>query len=49
MLNRDRATRGIEEHVEIVEAIRSGDGDRAEAIARRHIRTTIDHLTRAST
>ena len=49
MLNRDRATRAIEEHVEIVEAIRSGDGDRAEAIARRHIRTTIDHLTRAST
>lgn len=44
MLKRDRAARAVEEHREIVEAIRSGDGDQSEAIARQHIRTTMKHL-----
>ena len=43
-LNRDRAAMAIEEHSGIVAAIQSGDGEHAEAVARLHIRTTLNGL-----
>ena len=43
-LNRDRAAKAIDEHTHIVAAIQSGDGEHAEAVARLHIRTTLNHL-----
>jgi DNA-binding GntR family transcriptional regulator len=44
-VDRRRAERAIEEHVDIVAAIGAGDGDRAEQLAREHIRQTIRSLT----
>lgn len=44
MLKRDRAAKAIVEHGAILEAIRGGEGVRAEALAREHIRTTIKYL-----
>lgn len=43
-LNRDRAAMAIDEHIGIVAAIEAGDGQRAETVARLHIRTTMNHL-----
>lgn len=43
-LNIDRAAMAIDEHTSIVAAIEAGDSQRAEAVARLHIRTTINHL-----
>jgi DNA-binding GntR family transcriptional regulator len=43
-LGSDRAAQAIEEHVEIVEAIRDGDPEIAERVARRHIRSTMESL-----
>lgn len=43
-LGSDRATHAIDEHLEIIAAIRDGGPETAERIARRHIRSTMESL-----
>lgn len=43
-LGSDRATQAIDEHIEIIDAIRAGDPEAAERVARHHVRRTMDSL-----
>jgi DNA-binding GntR family transcriptional regulator len=47
-MKQERAAAAISEHIEIAEAIASGDGDRAEMTARQHIRRTIEGMLSAA-
>jgi DNA-binding GntR family transcriptional regulator len=42
----ESARTAVDQHREIASAIEVGDGDAAEDLARRHIRTTIDRMAR---
>jgi DNA-binding GntR family transcriptional regulator len=44
LLERDRAELAVAEHTAIAAAVAAGDPDRAEQLARDHIRSTIDRL-----
>lgn len=43
-LGSDRAAQAIDEHLEIINAIRNGAPETAECVARRHVRRTMDSL-----
>jgi DNA-binding GntR family transcriptional regulator len=46
LLELERAASAVEQHRTIAKTIIDGDGDAAEARAREHIRTTIEHIAR---
>jgi DNA-binding GntR family transcriptional regulator len=47
LVSRKRAESGVAEHQKILDAVRAGDGEEAERVARAHIRRTIETLPAA--